>query len=39
MERAPRRMFAAIFKKTNDVGEKASRSAYADFKTTRVSQK
>ena len=29
MERAPRRMFAAIFfKKKNVVGEKASRSAY-----------
>ena len=28
MERAPWRMFAAIFKKKNMVGEKALRSAY-----------
>ena len=28
MERAPWRMFAAIFKKKNVVGEKASRSAH-----------
>ena len=28
MERAPRQMFAAIFKKNNVVGGKASRSAY-----------
>ena len=33
MERAPRQMCAAIFKKKNVVGEKASKGAYSDFKT------